>query len=219
MNALSENIIRMRGGKSSSVRLGINGWLISFGDLLTLLLCTFVAIISFAGMRNQPELRAKYIDSTQEVNNNQRLASSNGAEPIAGTQVANQVARDLAGGADQSAEQLLLLASDFSPDEPAGSAATKQKIGAALAGISSLELVRVESCATRDSGSNEQAWFWSMGRALEASSALLELGLPREKLQIRALGPDCALIRKDPGDEVSVAKISFVLKQTAAGKK
>jgi hypothetical protein len=139
-----------------------NIWLLSFGDLVTLLLGFFVAIIAFA-LQNppKPQMEIKALDGTT-------------------------IAQDIPNNASRlSVIEVQLPASSF--DQTTGElGGDEAKTLITQLNLSSLkvESVLLESCFEGQSNDRESIRFMVMGRALAIASQLVDAGVNAELIQI-----------------------------------
>jgi len=102
-----------RKSNSGDTAVGHRNWLLTFGDLLTLLLCFFIAMVSFSDLNTSPqkkEYQAKSVDykaATQPEMNSGRLSSN-------GTTLALNEVRQESKSASDSFEEYWFVEKDFS---------------------------------------------------------------------------------------------------------
>lgn len=141
-----------------------NIWLLSFGDLVTLLLGFFVAIIAFA-LQNPPQPQGK-------------------AEIVAagGTTIAEDIANN---PSRLSVREVQLLESSFDPitGELRGDDAKALIEQLNLSSIE-VESVLIESCFNGQGAERESVRFAIMGRALAIASQIVDAGVGAESIQI-----------------------------------
>lgn len=75
-------------GSGREVSIGHRNWLLTFGDLLTLLLCFFLAIVSFSPLNPSPE-RAEYVKKSAAYDANSQSSSKTGRSLTHGTTLAH----------------------------------------------------------------------------------------------------------------------------------
>ena len=174
-------------------------WLISFGDLLTLLWCMMLSLVCYGHFRPVP------LDSKNPLI--QELTAQHGqpaAEAPSSRSVGTALAPHSAAEADAPAGRIFLTQRDFVDDALTGDAETK--LYDLLAGRNEAEVtVTVESCA--DGGASE-AWLTSINRTLLVRSKLLNAGLERRWLRLRAAGRHCAGVRTEGAPEDAVVAVA-----------
>jgi len=171
---------------------GVNHWLVSFGDLLTLLLCFFITILSFGGMKPEGSTDKLGINGGTQVDAAFSRESNDGGNP-AGIELAVLSDRE----ADYKEVTLNFEESDFSQS---GEVLTE----AALAGLKrqvtqdgyTPDRALLQTCADREAGSAEYEWYLSLGRALFLRSQLIDAGISPQALRLRVAGARCEVLRR-----------------------
>lgn len=167
-------------------------WLVSFGDLLTLLLCLFLALVGNSGLNphkaNQISARSK------------EQISSNGAFTASDLKHGTRLA--LNGSAKRSI-RLVCFERDFKSvrGELRRSALIRLQNEARSVRYSS-QAALIEGCALNQS---EQSRFESMKRRLTLRSQMIDSGFLAERLSIRAMGADCSQL----GAKNAVARLRY----------
>lgn len=193
-----------------------SSWMLSFGDLLTLLLCFFLCALSFSPLNPH---RGNEAISKQ----NQQLADSTASTSVvpvalerAGTALAklNPEASEfgtLTKPNDSSELVVNLSESDFIRDawEPVPNAIDKVKSQVRETSYAVLG-VKLESCFPEQARAEEAAWAGSMSRILSMRGQLIDAGLPAALMRYRPLGPHCeALEGQEARPERTVMRITI----------
>ncbi len=174
-------------------------WLVSFGDLLTLLLCFVLSLICYGHF--DPKLtieQQKAIPASEDIGASAKTS---------GTPLAKQLDKPERGmvSAPQEVKTLALTAADFAdPSTLTGQAEAR------MHGLTAGEKIKeagIESCAE---ASNDDPWFLAMSRALSLRSRLLSLGVAESALRMRIAGSHCSEMRKTAGaDKEAIALITM----------
>ncbi|MCB0337207.1 MAG: flagellar motor protein MotB [Bdellovibrionales bacterium] len=158
-------------------------WLLTFGDLLTLMLCFFIALCSFQRFGSEA-------DGLTDGNNSEKVPPTHkqAEELSAGT----PLAKTNIGGALPG---LVLNEEDFSDRQGSLSQFKAQELGEFVAqALSHGRELEIESCAE---GAQEQVltlWAQSMYRAQDLQQLLTRHGVPPQAIRVRVLGPHCELL-------------------------
>ena len=136
-------------------------WLVSFGDLLTLLLCFFVTIIAQSPL-NPRSAKSEALREKQE----------------AGTEFAPSVSRSLF-------KTLTLSQQDFQKDS--GGIAQALKSSVILDGYE-VSKASLSSCSP---GVGETSWFEATKQALSLRRQLIDAGVASPRIEISVRGPNC----------------------------
>lgn len=191
--------------------VGPHLWLVSFGDLLTLLLCFFLSIITFGPLGSGP-----------------RKLPSNGLDPqvvqskvdLRGTQTARESGTMLAIHDSGSMQiELMLTEADFkkTPFEVNREAWNRLQSEIALDSYGDGAVV-VETCSSLHGSASAKARFISMSRALAIRSHLIDAGLGSSSLKLRSVGEFCSVLRgRTIDDENIVARITFTTTEAGRG--
>ncbi len=172
-----------------------NIWLTSFGDLLTLLLCFFLATLSGSSLNPLSPAGIERIKSGNHSSFMLKLYSSK--QPLAyGTSIAQ-----LSDGV------LELTATFFSDDfvtlgETLSQNAERRFPDVVPSGYT-LEAVEVSTCYPSETGSISTSWLGSITRAKALSRQLIDRGFGSIREEI--LGPNCRTL----GKQSAVAEIRF----------
>lgn len=197
--ALSCLGVRSGDGGLTDARTRRPVWLISFGDLLTLLWCMMLSLICYGHF--QP------VQPTQALPQDQRVVAhawqgddASGVGRELGTALADQgrQRRQAAGEAQEAVigASIFLTEGEFGKaDTLSGDAETRLYALLAAEG-GSRGTVTVETCA---SGGAEESWAASISRALMIRSRLVNAGLSRARLRLRAAGSHCETLRAAKG--------------------
>ena len=164
--------------------IGPNVWLLSFGDLVTLLLGFFVAIIAYAMQNPQKLSDSKGIDST-------------------GTALAKESIRE---ESEPRSKLLLIPAQGFDPDTGAVT-----ELGFNL--LKSLEEINlpaaqgvlISSCAVLGRRSEELTQFTGISRTLAIASQLLDRGVNPSRVQVEFVAGGCRAELEQGGITITVA--------------
>ncbi len=143
-----------------------NPWLITFGDMLTLLLCFFLCFVTFG------PLQTKSLQDTHSSPSSGIDLAKHMIEPA----VAPEILTELAPADFGDSQEML---------NPVG----QEKIKSAVHREGyDLELLSFEVCPPKDKQGPE---FWTLGILMELRSQLLDAGVPDERLEARILGTGC----------------------------
>lgn len=166
-------------------------WEMTFGDLLTLLLCFFVWLIPFS-VQHATEKRHSNQDISEE---NIVPRNSEGEIAAHGTPFAPSAMRD-------NQVEVRFAAQDFAENDfslaPEMKGHLKKQL---LSGDYELNSVLVESCAGAE---NSEPWFDSMQRGLMVRGQLIDAGFRPGALRLRLLGPHCSALRRAGEQETVV---------------
>lgn len=184
-----------RGGIGASVKSPERRpiWLISFGDLLTLLWCMILSLICYGHIR--PAKMGAQGSSVQTV---AQKGTGNPAATAERRSLGTPLAEPSQRQAAAAEEQLFLGARDFAEQQDALSADADARLYGLYAAQRETErtVVTVEACADEHSG---EAWFSSVNRALLVRGRLLHAGFRPEQLRLRVLGAQCSAVRSAAG--------------------
>ncbi len=164
--------------------IGPNVWLLSFGDLVTLLLGFFVAIIAYAMQHPQKASDSNGIDNT-------------------GTALAEVSIRE---ESEPSSKLLLIPAQGFDPDTGAvtefGSNLLKS-LGEI--NLSAAQKVLISSCTAHGRRSEELTQFTGISRTLAIASQLLDRGMNPSRVQVEFVAGGCRAGLEQGGIAITVA--------------
>ncbi len=189
-----------------------NIWLITFGDLLTLLLCFFIAVITLsgAGVKSFQDAMEK---TASENNDLVRARYSPSRETETGTVVANLRQEAKPALVEVQAEGRTILEMTFSePQLSAGVEPAAEALNRVLTPWTRKDSLKastadIESCVPLETAAEEAAWSISSARALAVRRQLIDLGFPDSRLRLRSIGSECRRLGagiKKPGPEVSL---------------
>ncbi len=188
-------------------------WLLSFGDLLTLLLCFFLSVLSLSPLN--PAYKSPEKGKSKQIVNEPPSTEATGAagKTSGGIELANSsgtVADPSVGSSANNFKQLSvwLTEADFREGNlellPEAQERLKSQVfGSAYERVS----VRIEGCAEVEQGRAEAAWAASLSRILTLRSQMIDAGIPATTLSYRVLGPDCETLRGKEGTEQAVVRI------------
>ena len=148
-----------------------NIWLISFGDLLTLVLCFFISVISISPLN--PEIKSKIQSGTQLAHNNKEIER------------AGAVKKDLT--LSISENDLFPLVNKITNE---GLERLKKLIPKDTYNIKG---IRIESCKRGPAGNNAEKWSQSASLISELRSQLIDdlISYKGENIDYRQLATDC----------------------------
>lgn len=162
-------------------------WLISFGDLLTLLLCFFLSIVSFGPLNPNVELPKS--DLTTRTNSSALPAEQKITRP--GTRFALKTHGRFA-AARHFGELKLQIAEEEYTDLGGRlyEAAQQRLIKAVKSDSYRVVAAEVSSCSALSS--ERSGWFQSVSRALEMRRQLVDAGISAQAVKVRVLGSNCS---------------------------
>ncbi len=162
-------------------------WMLSFGDMLTLILGFFITILSF---RTYDPQQIKEIGRQQQIQNGTSLAKDKESPQLtfAFTEKDYQqnAAEEVSGVAELINQRIKTV--------------TYKVTGASI-----------ETCDDRTEGLEGQSWFNAMGRSLALHRQVIDAGIAPELVKVRSTGPWCSVLRKLPADEQLVARVTLTL--------
>lgn len=195
-----------------------SNWMLSFGDLLTLLLCFFLSVLSLSPLNPANENRINVKENQEVIQPKQDQPSVTRSNPGSGTALAKL---STAGGvltpeqkaSDSNMLELLLSQDDFEGlgwDLKAESQlrVKNQVIGTAYP----VRRVTIESCFGSVPGSEETAWAGAISRILSLRSQLIDGGLNPNLFAYRPQGPNCNELTQSESESKKVAarlKVEF----------
>ncbi|MCB0317512.1 MAG: hypothetical protein KDD56_02060 [Bdellovibrionales bacterium] len=177
-------------------------WLVSFGDLLTLLLTFFVMTIAISGKGATEDTDKTTLTpkNPAEVVEHQRQAE---IFVLSGTKIATYPYRT-------EVREIGLREIDFNTEADELTQDAKKRLRQVLTTRKDvLSPVRLEVCGGLGGYATEVSWFKSIGRALFVSSQLFDAGIPKALLEVRPLGPHCSLLNQAGKSEALVGKIKI----------
>lgn len=163
-----------------SVDLSAAPWFTTLGDLLTLLLCFFLAAISFTSS----EIIERRVKNgvTARMEGGSKLP---GALPrrsvISGTQVAPQMTRE---------SVIDFAETDFNRDGSELEGEKKTELHRIVERIKGIKRATIFSCSRRGARS-EVNWNLSIAQATGILGQLIDTGIEPERVNVQALGPQC----------------------------
>ncbi|MEZ4753955.1 MAG: flagellar motor protein MotB [Bdellovibrionota bacterium] len=179
-------------------------WLVTFGDLLTLLLTFFVMSIAIGGQNETAtaENIQKNQISTKENSQLEEIEVIPRLVKLSGTNIAIQTLRT-------PLKEVGLDESDFNTESDHLTAKAAQRLRAILsARKDEFSTVRLELCGGLGGYATEVSWYKSISRALFVQSQLVDAGISKSQLAIRPLGPHCELL-KDDAEKQLVGRIKL----------
>ena len=194
------------GGASESHSDGKQGantivWLISFSDLLTLLLCFFLCLAAF-GRFDGTLRQANSKISQDNLNTNGVPNAASSVVTSGGTVVANK-------SIEAGSLQALLTEADFGSDGSEVKSSGQDKLKKLLETVAyKPTAVLIETCGVRVDRENERAWLQGMSRAVALKGQLLDAGIDGQRLIFRNVGPHCEVIE---GGEVEGKGLAAML--------
>ncbi|MCB0311063.1 MAG: hypothetical protein KDD42_07500, partial [Bdellovibrionales bacterium] len=183
-----------------------NTWLVSFGDLLTLLVCFFIAILSASPMNPANSTSASSV-SAQNYDEKVRRWLRSTSRLRSGTTLANYT-DETGPNSDLIKLRIDLGNQSFLQNgvtlEPKTRRQLKRVI--ALQGYE-LQTAAISSCSTEGGAALEKAWFVSMDRALEVRRQMIDTGVANKRIELEVVGPFCQAGQFDG------ARVTVVLKE------
>lgn len=199
-------------GSEASGRSIHSNWMLSFGDLLTLLLCFFLSILSFSSL-NPSNDRAQKHDKVQGVGGPEPiLADTEGRQTAAGTQLANLEGSDEKATLPANASVVNGLRLWFGESDYVGlgwelSEVAIQRLKSQVVRTAyAPKRVTIESCLGSTVIGDETAWAGSISRILGLRSQLIDAGLAPGTFRYRVLGPYCDVLLAGGLEETVEAK-------------
>jgi|GEM_PF-3208423 len=181
-------------------------WFVTFGDLLTLLLCFFIAIISQTS--NNPPDMSKNNQSERAVESSKQVLIDGPIEqPTGGTQFANLTLRGTAWrGLTAELETVLeLRRTDFTELNQVSPEVLKQLDGLNNIGPSAGMTKRIEVCV---SGVQQSSWQQAQQRAESLARQINDAGFGALASEIVVLGPYCERLQLPPQIGIE-ARVTF----------
>lgn len=181
-------------------------WMVTFGDLLTLLLCFFLTIVSFSPLNS----------------NNDRPQTQMAVEKqdASGTTIASTSSEEEADRTTASSSGLFFYAEDFVGEVGGLGGDVLNRLTSQLkmpgyltkSASESLGALLIEGCGE---GMDEESWLMALSHVSQIRGQLLDAGISRERIQVRILGPECRGLRsraeklKDAKAERVMARLSL----------
>ena len=181
-------------------------WFITFGDLLTLLLCFFLAIIPMIAKKSSFDIKNTRLN--QEVGNLnsqnlqiQHLPAADGIQ-IAKLALPPEASRD---GATESPTVFMLRNEDFSDAGLVTDRVTNHLKELVKSGSTEGLSKRIEVCAANGQQDN---WLLAQQRALSIVRQINDSGFSGQASEIVVLGPHCELLQSVPQIGIA-ARVTF----------
>ncbi|NMC62767.1 MAG: hypothetical protein GYA55_06305 [SAR324 cluster bacterium] len=188
-----------------------NIWLITFGDLLTLLLCFFIALITLSGA-GYHSFREAIEDSSGEnrgLGGNDAMSLFQERSKSIGTLIAKkdlslrpglvEIETSDATFVELSFRELDLTNSTLA----AGEALKKELMPYFSRDYLKVQLADVEACSGQGLSGNGLSWSLAGAHAIQIWRQLIDLGVPAEGLRLRNLGAECSKMGPGLGDSKS----------------
>ncbi|RMG42260.1 MAG: hypothetical protein D6719_06870 [Candidatus Dadabacteria bacterium] len=171
-------------------------WLVTFGDLLTLLLVFFLSIISFGNF-----------GSPRITSNNYASAHKNFKNPVrkeflqrpgqTGITIAHLTDRDSPDGE----VRIVFKETDFESQSGVLLKKARKHLKKKVVTAAYLtEQAVVEACRANNGERDAAAWFVSAGRLLDLRSQLVDAGVDARRIYLRAVGRDCQTLSESRSD-------------------
>lgn len=190
---------------SSSRRRGsttVASWWVSFGDLLTLLLCFFLALVGFGTLRiSVPATLSNEPGRGNSELGQAKFISQGDGTPFALYESEPVVVSLRYAERDYAADQEMLTA------EAAGK--LKTEVSKSPYDITA---VHVETCATVPGKGAGHSWLHAMSRGMALRSQVFDAGVSAELITLRVLGGHCEVLGAGI-DEAPVVSQITVLKR------
>ena len=174
-----------------------DNWLITFGDLLTLLLCFFISAWATVRMKNSQSADVTPLK-------HERIADKAGAT-VDLTLNGTRIAEDSIG---ITSPLLRFRAEDFRGDPEKLGPEARSKLGKVV----DYRDFRwnLEVCSREEEVNNSEKWKISQRRALYLRSQLIDSGLEPEMIGVRVLGPNCNFLEGErSGVDSGIVAVSY----------
>jgi hypothetical protein len=161
-------------------------WLISFGDLLTLLLCFFLSIVSFGPLNPHATLPKNELTARSDST----PSTSAYKKTPAGTGFALKTHGRFAAARHFGELKLQIAEEEYTDLGGTLSEEAQKRLESAVksSGYSVLA-ASVSSCSAL--GSVSSGWFQSISRSLQVRRQLVDAGVSAQAVTVRALGSSC----------------------------
>lgn len=194
-----------------------SNWLLSFGDLLTLLLAFFISVFSLSPLN--PAVRSAKNSERHEQLSTDSRSDKPGFIPraIPGTALA-----DIGSGARSPTQDvraskaehldIWLSAADFEEGTDELGIRAQARIRTQVIGNSYRVLgIKIQSCSELPPELEDIGWMASSRRILALRRQFLDAGVGAEQLRYRVLGSDCTGLREgaQAGDEGATVRITI----------
>jgi flagellar motor protein MotB len=194
-----------------SISVGHRNWLLTFGDLLTLLLCFFIAIVSFSPLNNSPKRKeflnksGSYVDQNG-VHENKTISDSTG------TTLADNALKERHGDVRPPIEEFWFEEKDFSTQitdlTEMRSNEFKNLVTTSYYVASQIE---IELCRFNKEGDKEQAALLSMLRTQALRRQVIDAmpNLSKEALLLSYSGDSCKRVpqKEDQNSRIALIRI------------
>lgn len=169
------------------------GWLVSFGDLITLLLCFFICLVSFSPI-NPANSSNTAVQGDNSESNNQHTDTED-----SGTAIADTLPHS-------GKNKILLFEQDFAIETGSlvPSALLALKKGMVREGYE-IDQAMISACGGKSVLNDDQAWRQAMSRVLAVRRQVFDGRTEELRLALRTVGGFCELLENDHNDEQQVA--------------
>ena len=185
-------------------------WLVSFGDLLTLLLCFFLSLIALGPLnRRYQKDQARQTPETRRVIQMLKL-------PI---QAAEQAGIAIAFSRSGSPSlRFVFNEIDFPADADGLLPAVLERMTNVVKSTDyQIEQISIEVCQNSVGAPVEGSWSESALRSLSLKSQLLDAGIKGGMVRLRSLGAHCDGLQTLKGELRGTAQVTFEFLKTANG--
>lgn len=173
----------------SGVEKGVNGWLTTFGDMLTLLLCFFLSLVGSGQAMRSGTSEKTLLDSNVSTTNNSGIPIANYNQEIEPLYKVSIFESDLILGGQGVEEKLKLLKSH------------RKSVRSDSVGVV------ISTCLASVQSGSSDSWRVSQERAQRLESQILDARIEAPALAIR--GPWCKGFLDQEGDNKEIAVISI----------
>ena len=167
-----------------------NLWLVTFGDLLTLLLCLFIAVARLGPLGQDEKMPS---DSNVTQSENAYSANSNTAptDPHSGTNLAQKEANR--SSPEAGSEHLKLVETEFDSGALELTEEAHQRVLTFLGAFKPQQIarLRLETCNAVGLGQSGDGWFGSQSRALVLARVVESAGAELGTLWVQPSRRDC----------------------------
>jgi len=188
-----------------------NIWLITFGDLLTLLLCFFIALITLSGTGYH-----SFTEAVRDSFSENKALEGEGLDDLSqedsksfGTLIAQKESEPKLGlveieTSDATFVELSFRELDLANTEVVAGEALKRELMPYFSkDYLKSQVADVEACSAQGLSSNMPSWSLAGVRAIQMRRQLIDLGVPAEGLRLRNLGSQCWKMGQGLGDSQS----------------
>jgi len=188
------------GGGSRNLARSQMRWLVTFGDLLTLLLCFFLSIVSFGPLNPTQRVLEEEVTKPDEPIN-PVMPPEIDSEQVSGPTIALT-------NSDTMETLLRFTEQDYVGGGELFTSEASEKMRSELEPEGyEVESVVVESCYGKPEYPDGRSWFMSVSRALGLRSQLIDAGVSPASISIRTVGYRCDAIREQ--DEEMVTRLTL----------